>query len=199
MGRLRPRPGVLICCWSLLGKGVEIETLEIASSGGGKNRYIWNPWVFWTGSFNKLGSSTQQKPRWHQFSIGPIRKWRKHSPQKWKKIPKRFGPIIGPQFVLLRIFDIFHVLDPRMDLEDSSSCGESHLVRSDFKEMTFLWGSLNGSQFFLGGNFNRKQHWMYAFYCFFVRDVLSWHIFRVHCLGWCHKMSPCFEGIHLRF
>ena len=45
-----------------------------------------------------------------------------------------------------------------MDLEDSSSCGESHLVRSDFKEMTSVGRSFNGSQFFFGGNFNRKQH-----------------------------------------
>lgn len=59
-------------------------------------------------------------------------------------------------------------LDPRMDLEDSSSCGESHLVPSDFKEMTFLWGdhSMGASFFFWGGISTEKQHCMYAFYVF---------------------------------
>ena len=142
MGRLRPRPGVLICCWSLLGKGVEIETLEIASSGGGKNRYIWNPWVFWTGSFNKLGSSTQQKPRWHQFSIGPIigngqkipQTMEKHSPQKWKNITKKIWTHYRAPICFVEDFRHFSCL------------GSQDGLGGQF----FLWGEPLGSQRFQG-------------------------------------------------
>ena len=49
-------------------------------------------------------------------------------------------------------------LDPRMDLEDSSSCGESHLVLLAFQgDDLYVGRSFNGSQFFFWGGISTES------------------------------------------